>query len=127
MRKDNRKKKGKFGWFYYIIIGMIIAFGVAYLIAMPYIGVEYSNTHDLEAALNRGENPTGKTVRVNVDDQGTNPMGLFYVTTEGSNIAFVSQTQPKVKNGSVMVIQVNRVTPVLNSYVIDYIPSEHTP
>ena len=80
---------------------------------------DYSDEASFEAALNNGENLTGKTVRITV--RKLVPKSAFgYNIQTGENLNFCSTSHPKVDEGDMIVVKVTDVESVLGSYVIYY-------
>lgn len=76
-------------------------------------------TEEAETALNDGEDLVGKTVSFTVDTyvpDGT----LGYTIQTGEHLNFISQDDPKVKEGDKIVAKINEVKNVLGSFVIKY-------
>lgn len=80
---------------------------------------DYSDEASFEAALNNGENLTGKTVLITV--RKLVPKSAFgYNIQTGENLNFCSTSHPKVNEGDTIVVKVTDVESVLGSYVIYY-------
>lgn len=76
-------------------------------------------TKEAEAALNKGDDLTGKTVKIKVDEYV--PDGaLGYTIQTGEHLNFVSSEDPKVKKGEELVVKVTKVSNVMGSFVINY-------
>lgn len=76
-------------------------------------------TQEFEAALNNGEDVTGKTVAVEVLTMDPNSK-LGYNMQAGQHLNFVSPENPGVKDGETVVVTVERVASMFGSYIITY-------
>lgn len=83
------------------------------------IEVDYSNVEDFEAALNAGEDLTGKIVTITVDTFVPNST-LGYNIQTGEHLNFCSVTHPGVKEGDVLTVRVTEIESTLGSYIIYY-------
>lgn len=82
------------------------------------IKADYS-TKEAEAALVKGEDLDGKTVKISVDEyvpDGT----LGYTIQTGEHLNFISSSDPKVKKGDTLVVKITGVENILGSFVIKY-------
>lgn len=76
-------------------------------------------TQELETALNNGEDPTGKTVAVTVDEFVPDSAFGYNIQT-GEHLNFVSDKNPGVQKGDEIVVEVTEVQSVLGSFIIGY-------
>lgn len=77
------------------------------------------DTKSFEAALNKGEDLTGKTVSVQADE--LKPDGtLGYTIWAGEHLNFVSSENPNIKKGDTFIAKIDKVENVAGSYVIKY-------
>ena len=84
--------------------------------------VEVTPDYDVvafEQALNNGENLTGKTVVVTVNELVPNS-AFGYNIQAGEHLNFCSPDNPKVKVGDTITVKVGEVTSMLGSYIISY-------
>lgn len=84
--------------------------------------VEVTPDYDVvafEQALNNGENLTGKTVVVTVNELVPNS-AFGYNIQAGEHLNFCSPDNPNVKVGDTITVKVGEVTSMLGSYVISY-------
>ena len=80
---------------------------------------DYPNVADFEAALNNGEDLTGKTVTFTVTEFV--PDSAFgYNLQTGEHLNFCSSKNPGVKKGDTITVKVVSVKSVLTSYIIEY-------
>lgn len=101
-----------------LMVLLVLLFGVAACGNKEAKTADYS-TEQAEKALNDGEDITGKTVNVEVDNlvpDGT----LGYTIWSGEHLNFVSSENPDVKKGDTMIVKVKEVTSTLGSYIITY-------
>ncbi len=83
------------------------------------IDVDYENAAVYEQALNDGEDTTGKTVKFIVDSIHTG--GLYpYDIWAGEHLNFISEEDPKVKNGKEITVKITDVESFLGSWIIKY-------
>ncbi|MCH5179910.1 MAG: hypothetical protein J1F32_01695 [Erysipelotrichales bacterium] len=83
------------------------------------IKVDYENAIVYEKALNEGVDTVGKLVKFTVDE--LNPNSSFgYNIYAGEHLNFVSSTNPHVKVGDEMIVEILDVTTFLRSYIIKY-------
>ena len=81
--------------------------------------VDYPNVTDFEAALNNGEDLTGKTVTFTVDKFV--PDSLFgYNLQAGEHLNFCSSDHPGCKAGDTITVEVVSVKSFTGSYIISY-------
>lgn len=80
---------------------------------------DYADAESFEAALNAGEDLTGKTVTFTVDKFA--PSSAFgYNLQAGEHLNFCSSENPKVKEGDTVTVKVEDVRSVIGSYIISY-------
>lgn len=79
---------------------------------------DYS-TEEFETALNNGEDVSGKTVVVKVNQMEPNSK-LGYNMQAGQNLNFVSSVDPKVEPGDEIVVTVDRVATMFDAFIITY-------
>lgn len=80
---------------------------------------DYEDTVAFEEALNDGEDLTGKTVVVTVNELV--PDSAFgYNLQAGEHLNFCSPDNPNVKAGDTITVKVTEVTSMLGSYIISY-------
>lgn len=83
------------------------------------VKVDYENAEDFEAALNEGDDLTGKVVTFTVREVA--PDSLFgYNLQAGEHLNFCSPKTPGIKVGETVTVKVTEVKSVLRSYVIEY-------
>lgn len=100
----------------FLVITLILAIFV--LGACGNAEPDYS-TAEAEQALNDGEDITGKTVEITVNELV--PASAFgYNIQTGEHLNFVSESNPKVEKGETLVVEVVEVTSIMGSYVITY-------
>jgi len=81
--------------------------------------VDYANAEDFEAALNAGDDLTGKTVTFTVNELV--PDSAFgYNLQTGEHLNFCSANNPGVKKGESITVKVTEITSMLGSYIISY-------
>ena len=80
---------------------------------------DYPNVEDFEAALNAGEDLTGKTVTFTVTTFVPNSAFGYNLQT-GEHLNFCSTTHPGVGEGDTVTVKVTEVQSVLGSYIIYY-------
>ena len=81
--------------------------------------VDYEREEDFEAALNAGEDLTGKTVTFTVRE--VHPGSVFgYNLYAGEHLNFVSSQNPGVKQGDTVTVKVTEINSVLGSWIISY-------
>ena len=81
--------------------------------------VDFKNAKDFEAALNAGDDLTGKIVTFTVDKFVPNS-ALGYNLQTGEHLNFVSSKNPGVKEGDSITAKVTDVSSTLGSYIISY-------
>ena len=83
------------------------------------VKIDYANASDLEAALNAGEDVTGKTVKFTVD--AVVPDSAFgYNLQAGEHLNFCSTEDPKASAGDTVTVEITSVSSLLGSYIIYY-------
>ena len=80
---------------------------------------DYEDVASFEAALNAGEDLSGKTVRFTVNDFVPNS-AFGYNAQAGEHLNFCSTSNPKISVGDTVVVKVNEVSSVLGSWIITY-------
>ncbi len=81
--------------------------------------LDYENETVFETALNQGEDVTGKTVQITVNE--LEPQSAFgYNIQTGEHLNFCSSKHPKVQKGDVIIVKVKEVNSFLGSYIIYY-------
>ena len=104
----------------------IICFLCAVLLLVSLVGCgsktvvpDYEDVTSFEAALNAGEDLTGKTVRFTVN--AFEPASAFgYNMQTGEHLNFCSENNPKVSVGNTVTVKVENVTSILGSWIISY-------
>lgn len=82
------------------------------------IKVDYSEA-EAEKALNDNKDLTGKTVKLTA--QKIEPASAFgYKVEAGKHLNFVSEDNPKVQTGDILIVRVKKVKSVAGSFVIYY-------
>lgn len=76
-------------------------------------------TEQFEEALLNGEDLSGKTVSVTVDELVPDSAFGYNIQT-GEHLNFVSSKNPNVKKGDEIVVKVEEVESVLGSFIITY-------
>ena len=83
------------------------------------VTVDYEDAATFEAALNAGEDLTGKVVRFTVDT--VVPDSAFgYNLEAGEHLNFCSTKNPGVKAGETVTVRVKEISSMMGSYVISY-------
>lgn len=81
--------------------------------------IDYPNVVDFEAALNNGEDLTGKTVTFKVNKFV--PDSFFgYNLQTGEHLNFCSAGHPGVSEGDTVSVRVISVSSMMGSYIISY-------
>ena len=80
---------------------------------------DYENAATFEAALNAGEDLTGKTVRFTVNEFVPNST-FGYNMQAGEHLNFCSSSNPKAAAGDTVTVKVTEVTSMLGSWLISY-------
>ena len=80
---------------------------------------DFVDVASFEQALNDGEDLTGKSVLVTVDELVPNS-AFGYNIQAGEHLNFCSPENPGVKVGDTITVEVNEVTSILGSYIISY-------
>ena len=81
--------------------------------------VDYEKVEDFEAALNAGEDLTGKTVTFTVLE--VHPDSAFgYNLYGGEHLNFISTKNPGVKQGDTLTVKVKEINSLLGSWFISY-------
>lgn len=74
---------------------------------------------EFEAALNKGEDVDGKTVKIKV--LTFVPDGsLGYTIQAGEHLNFISSENPKVKDGDELIVKATKVENLMGSFIISY-------
>jgi PBP1b-binding outer membrane lipoprotein LpoB len=82
------------------------------------VKADFTETN-FEKALNDGQELTGKTVEITV--QELNPKSSFgYNIEAGEHLNFVSETNPDVKKGDKIIVKATKITSSLGSFIITY-------
>lgn len=85
----------------------------------PLPHLDYANAEAFEAALNAGENLTGKTVRFVAGE--LHPQSIYgYNIWAGQHLNFVSPTHPNVEEGQEVTVKANEIISSLGSWIISY-------
>lgn len=101
-----------------IFLTVLFVFSLA-ACASTEITPDYADAGSFEAALNAGNDLTGKTVQFTVD--AFVPNSTFgYNLQAGEHLNFCSSKNPKVSVGDTVIVEVTGVSNVLGSYIIDY-------
>ena len=83
------------------------------------VNVDYQSAEEFEAALNAGEDLTGKTVSFLV--KGVRPdSALGHNLWAGEHLNFVSNADPGIEAEETITVKVTKVSSMLNSWVINY-------
>lgn len=102
-----------------ILISLTLVLSLAACGENTEIKPDYENAVSFEQALNDGEDLTGKTVTVTVNELV--PDSAFgYNIQAGEHLNFCSPDNPGVKAGDTITVKVTEVTSMLGSYVIGY-------
>lgn len=81
--------------------------------------VDFDSAETFEAALNRGENLVGKTVKFTADE--LHPQSVFgYNIFAGKHLNFVSSENPDVREGDIVTAKITKVESILGSWIIAY-------
>lgn len=83
------------------------------------VEVDFSNVDDFEAALNEGEDLTGKVVTFTINKLVPNSAFGYNLQT-GEHLNFCSATNPGAKGGETITVKVTEIKSVLGSYIISY-------
>jgi len=81
--------------------------------------VDYASAADFEAALNAGDDLTGKVVSFTVDEVVPDS-AIGYNLQAGEHLNFCSDENPGFKVGDTVTAKVTKVTSMLGSYIITY-------
>ena len=83
------------------------------------IVVDYPEVADFEAALNNGDDLTGKTVTFTADKLV--PDGAMgYTIWAGEHLNFVSTENPGIKEGDTVTVEIVEVASALGSFFLTY-------
>lgn len=97
-----------------LVIGLLVACGGGNTNVEP----DYT-TEEFEEALNDGEDLTGKTVSVTIDN--VEPSSAFgHNLQAGEHLNFVSNKNPKLEKGDSFIAEVEEVENVMGSFIITY-------
>ena len=102
-------------------IAVLIAASVVLLCgcATKEYAVDFESAEAFEAALNKGENLVGKTVRFKADE--IHPQSVFgYNIFAGEHLNFISSENPNVQAGDTVTARITKVESVLGSWIIAY-------
>ena len=81
--------------------------------------VDFESAETFEAALNRGENLVGKTVRFTAND--LKPQSFFgYNVISGEHLNFVSSENPDVQIGDTVTVKITSIDSMFGSWIIRY-------
>lgn len=80
---------------------------------------DFADAASFEAALNNGDDLTGKTVKITVTKLVPDSAFGYNIQT-GEHLNFCSSTNPGVKDGDSLVVKVTEVRSMLGSYIIAY-------
>ncbi|MBR6921197.1 MAG: hypothetical protein IKH51_03285 [Clostridia bacterium] len=81
--------------------------------------VDFESAETFEAALNRGENLVGKTVRFTAND--LKPQSFFgYNVISGEHLNFVSSENPDVQVGDTVTVKITSIDSMFGSWIIRY-------
>jgi predicted RNA-binding protein with TRAM domain len=98
---------------------LLILFALCSCSTKQSVTLDYANAQDFEAALNNGDDLTGKTVSVTISE--VIPDSAFgYNLTAGEHLNFCSTENPNVKAGETITVKVTKVESMLGSYIISY-------
>jgi len=81
--------------------------------------VDYENVTDFEAALNAGEELTGKVVKFAVNEFVPNST-FGYNLQAGEHLNFCSAKNPGAKKGDTVIAKVTDIQSMLGSYIVEY-------
>ena len=102
-------------------IAVLIAASVVVLCgcATKEYAVDFESAEAFEAALNRGENLVGKTVRFTAND--LKPQSFFgYNVISGEHLNFVSSENPDVQIGDTVTVKITSIDSMFGSWIIRY-------
>ena len=102
-----------------ILISLTLVFALTACGGTTEIKPDYENVAAFEKALNDGEDLTGKTVVVTVNELVPNS-AFGYNIQAGEHLNFCSPDNPGVKAGETITVKVTEVTSMLGSYIISY-------
>lgn len=80
---------------------------------------DYEDVVAFEKALNNGEDLTGKTVVITVNELVPDSAFGYNIQT-GEHLNFCSPDNPGIKKGDTITVKVENVTSMLGSYIIGY-------
>ena len=80
---------------------------------------DYADAASFEAALNNGEDLTGKTVKITVNKLVPDSAFGYNIQT-GEHLNFCSSTNPGVKEGDTLIVEATKITSMFGSYIITY-------
>lgn len=102
-----------------IMILMVIMTACGKTEKEPEIKVDYNDATVFESELVQGADLTGKTVKVVVDN--LEPQSAFgYNIWAGEHLNFVSDTNPGVEKGDVIIVKVTEIKSIFGSWIISY-------
>ena len=81
--------------------------------------VDYEDAASFEAALNNGEDLTGKTVKITVNKFVPDSAFGYNIQT-GEHLNFCSSKNPGVKEGDTVTVKATEITSMLGSYIITF-------
>ena len=102
-----------------LLLVALIVFSLAACGGKKTVTPDYADAASFEAALNAGEDTTGKIVQFTVNT--VVPDSAFgYNLQAGEHLNFCSSTNPKVSAGDTIIVKVVEVTSTLGSFIISY-------
>lgn len=101
-----------------VTLMMVVAVGMTMVGCSGGFVADYS-TEEFEAALNNGEDVTGKTVVVKVNKLEPNS-AFGYNMQAGKHLNFVSAENPNVEEGDEVVVTVEKAASMFGSWIITY-------
>ena len=96
---------------------------IAALIVCSFAGctsLDYTSAEDLEAALNSGEDATGKTAKIEITKVNSGFLNLYYNGWAGEHLNFISETKPEFEAGDSVTVRITEVSDFLGSWIIAY-------
>ena len=105
-----------------VLVILVIVIAVSMLTACggdKNVDADFKSAEEFEAALNNGEDLSGKTVTFTVSD--FKPDSAFgYNMIAGEHLNFCSEKNPNAKTGDTVTVKVKEVASMLGSWIISY-------
>ena len=82
--------------------------------------LDYRSAEELESALNRGTDVTGKTAKIKVREVKAGLLNLYFSGWAGEHLNLISETRPDFEAEDAVIIRISEVSNLMGSWLINY-------